>query len=103
MRWFYREFQPGAARTIFYIFLGLSDRAPVVIHFRQASTGARKKMCVLLVGTNGDNAEAAVQRSSAGAFTEAAHSIGPARSLFRRCRACSTRSIRRECNGTGKG
>ena len=60
MRW-YREFEPGAPND-FYIFLGLQT-VPPGDPFPREHWG--KRMCVLLVAHNGDNAEAAVNAARA--------------------------------------
>jgi FAD/FMN-containing dehydrogenase len=60
MRW-YREFQPKAPEA-FYIFLGLQT-VPAGDPFPREHWN--KKMCVLLVAHNGENAEAAVNAARA--------------------------------------
>jgi len=95
MRW-YREFQKKAPEE-FYIFLGLQTVPPGDPFPREHWN---KKMCVLLVAHNGGDAEGPLMARAPPYRNR--FSIGLARSLIRRCRACSTRSTRPECNGIGK-
>ena len=95
MRW-YREFQATAPED-FYIFLGLQS-VPATAPFPREHWN--KRMCVLLVAHNGEGGEAAVNAIRA-KLAQADHRLGGPMP-YPACRPCSTRSIPRACNGTGR-
>ena len=97
MRW-YREFQASAPDE-FYVWFGLQI-VPPGDPFPKEHWG--KKMFVLLVSHNGSTAdgEKAVDAIRASLPKPIIDWAGPMPSP--RCNRCSTGSIRRACNGTGK-